>query len=111
MSVPVGLFLYISKLIQLQNPVEYLKRVRVLHKFICNVHIQYNAVLDLLISTLSQILLITEDEAVPQSFCSGDSLPIACYQYATSEASMVAKYLQSRTLSALFSPGDHEGYQ
>ena len=56
-----------------------------------------------------QILLITEDETVPQNFCVGNDLPITCYQYAASEARMVAEYLQSRTLSALFSPGDHQG--
>ena len=57
-----------------------------------------------------QILLFTEDETVPQSFCSGDDFPITCRQYAASEAGVVAEYLQSRTFSALFSPGDHQGH-
>ena len=65
LSSPIQLFLTLSKLINLHNP----------------------------------LLLMTQEEQIPLSFCTGTSLPIICSHYAASESSDVAEMIQSSSVN------------
>ena len=52
----------------------------------------------------SPVLIVTEEEAIPPSFCSGHFLAAVCLRYAPNEARPVANYLQESRNEHLHNP-------